>query len=391
MKTFIQKIKAFMNKVGEAIKVGLKKTGLGILFVLTKMWFGIRWFFARYIEKDGVTFVVTFGFIKVKAASWKKFFGFFYHVDHHFGGTDEAVILKFIRFKLTNKRREAIVGYMFIGIWIIGFFWFAFIPLIQSIMYSFSDVIISGDEGIQTTWIGFDNYIQVFSQFTYIEALQEFVVRLVIYLPLILIIGMILAILLNQKIKLRGLFRSTFFLPVIVASGPIMTTLLGVDGNGGLLAISGSDTISEALNNLLPAFLSDAVGNLFAHLISILWFSGVQIILFLAGLQKINKEVYEAASIDGASPWETFWKITLPSLKNIILVAAIYTVVMLATFPNNSVLIRINEARRTDYGYASALSWVYFLIIAVILGVIAFLLTYEKKEKVVKRLVVVKR
>ena len=270
-------------------------------------------------------------------------------------------------------------------------FWFAFIPLIQSIMYSFSDVIISGDEGIQTTWIGFDNYIQVFSQFTYIEALQEFVVRLVIYLPLILIIGMILAILLNQKIKLRGLFRSTFFLPVIVASGPIMTTLLGVDGNGGLLAISGSDTISEALNNLLPAFLSDAVGNLFAHLISILWFSGVQIILFLAGLQKINKEVYEAASIDGASPWETFWKITLPSLKNIILVAAIYTVVMLATFPNNSVLIRINEARRTDYGYASALSWVYFLIIAVILGVIAFLLTYEKKEKVVKRLVVVKR
>jgi ABC-type sugar transport system permease subunit len=124
---------------------------------------------------------------------------------------------------------------------------------------------------------------------------------------------------------------------------------------------------------------------------NILWFSGVQIILFLAGLQKINKEVYEAASIDGASPWESFWKITLPSLKPIILVSSIYTIVMLSTFSTNSVLYRINVVRQQSFGQASALSWVYFIVIGFILGIVTFILVYEKKTKEKKQLVEVKR
>src|SRR5690606_37762811 len=165
------------------------------------------------------------------------------------------------------------IGYLFIGIWIIGFLWLTLIPLITSLQYSFFKITFSGDQGIQLNFVGFDNYIQIFNQLTYFQALQDFVYRTVLYLPLILILAMILAILLNQKIKLRGFFRSVFFLPVIVASGPIMTTLLGTTGDGGLLAITSNDTLTAALANTLPEFLAEFVGSMFTHLISILWFS----------------------------------------------------------------------------------------------------------------------
>lgn len=391
MKKILNQIAHVYQNITASIKHFFVKLGQLILLGLQWIWFGIRWFFYRVKEKNEITYVVTLGFIPIKIDQWKRFWSFFVEIRHTKGGTDQLVIFKLMKFKLTNRRREAIIGYLFIGVWIIGFLWLTLVPLITSLQYSFFKITFSGDQGIQLNFVGLDNYIQIFNQLTYFQALQDFVYRTVLYLPLILILAMILAILLNQKIKLRGFFRSVFFLPVIVASGPIMTTLLGTTGDGGLLAITSNDTLTAALANTLPEFLAEFVGSMFTHLISILWFSGVQIILFLAGLQKINREVYEAASIDGASPWETFWKITLPSLKSIILVAAIYTIVMLATFPTNLVLIRINEARRSDYGYASALSWVYFIIIGVILGIVAFLLTHEKKVIVKKQLMEVKR
>src|SRR5690606_24578663 len=157
---------------------------------------------------------------------WKAFWSFFVEIRHTKGGTDQLFIFKVMKFKLTNRRREAIIGYLFIGVWIIGFLWLTLAPLITSLQYSFFKITFSGDQGIQLNFVGFDNYIQIFNQLTYFQALQDFVYRTVLYLPLILILAMILAILLNQKIKLRGFFRSVFFLPVIVASGPIMTTLL---------------------------------------------------------------------------------------------------------------------------------------------------------------------
>lgn len=391
MKQLLNKFADFYRKITTSIKNFFIKLGIWILSGLQWALFGISWFFYRVKVKNEKNYVITFGFIPVRLEHWNAFWTFFVEIKHTKGGTDQLVIFKFMKFKLTNRRREAIIGYLFIGVWIIGFLWLTLVPLITSLQYSFFKITFSGDQGIQLNFVGFDNYVEIFNQLTYFQALQDFVYRTVLYLPLILILAMILAILLNQKIKLRGFFRSVFFLPVIVASGPIMTTLLGTTGDGGLLAITSNDTLTAALANTLPPFLAEFVGSMFTHLISILWFSGVQIILFLAGLQKVNREVYEAASIDGASPWETFWKITLPSLKSIILVAAIYTIVMLATFPTNLVLIRINEARRSDYGYASALSWVYFLIIGVILGIVAFLLTYEKKTIVKKQLMEVKR
>ena len=143
----------------------------------------------------------------------------------------------------------------------------------------------------------------------------------------------------------------------------------------------------ETIGEILPSFLAQPLQSLLSEMIMVLWFSGVQIVLFLAGLQKMSTEVYEAAQIDGASPWETFWKITLPSLRNIMVVAAIYTVVMLSTFSNNEVLGLIRQmmfASNGGYGYASAMSWLYFILISIILVIVVLIIAPKEKVKRIK-------
>src|SRR5690606_8917261 len=321
----------------------------------------------------------------------KKFLSFFAKIDKSEQGKQYLVLFNFIKIRITHSRREAFIGYIFIGIWIIGFLWLTVYPLFMSLIYSFANVTIPGGQGVRIEFNGFQNYIDILNDFQFLSALQSFVIQLLLYLPLAIIISMIIAILLNQKIKLRGFFRSVFFLPVIIASGPIMATLFGSGERGGLLSTTLNEEVPQQLALFLPEFLAEFVSGMYTHLINILWFSGVQIILFLAGLQKINKEIYEAASIDGASPWESFWKITLPSLKPIILVSAIYTIVMLSTFPNNRVLFRINVVRQSSFGDASALSWVYSLVVALFLGIVSFILLYERKAKEKKVNMEVKR
>ena len=135
-----------------------------------------------------------------------------------------------------------------------------------------------------------------------------------------------IAVLLNQPIKGRGAFRSIFFLPVIISSGPVINELI-TQGAGGANIFESYGFISIIENTLNPA-LSGPIINVFSEIIIIFWFSGVQILIFLAGLQKVDRQIYEAARVDGAGPWESFWKITLPSLSSLIFVNVIYTVVL---------------------------------------------------------------
>jgi ABC-type sugar transport system permease subunit len=216
--------------------------------------------------------------------------------------------------------------------------------------------------------------------------IQEFVFEMILYVPIILTIAMIIAMMLNQKIKLRGFFRAIYFLPVVIASGPVINELLN-QGAGSVPIIEDLGML-EVLSGFLPMVIARPLSSLFSEMIMILWFSGVQIVLFLAGLQKLSKEIYEAAEIDGASPWEKFWKITLPSLKSIIFVSAIYTIVMLATFSNNEIITYIQSSgvmfsSDKGYGYASTLAWIYFIVIVVLLVITALVLgnKREKKEK----------
>ena len=297
---------------------------------------------------------------------------------------NQLVFFKKINVRVTNKKREMFYGYVFISIWLVGFLFLTVYPLVMSFIFSLNKVTITGAEGIQMTFSGFQNYIDIFtSDLDFVDYLWAFLGQIVLYVPIILIISMVISILLNQKIKLRGFFRSVFFLPVIIASGPVINELL--KQGAGTIPLLEETGIVETLSKTLPAFMANPIALLFDEMIIVLWFSGVQIVLFLAGLQKISTEIYEAAQIDGASPWESFWKITLPSLKSIILVSAVYTIVMLATFSNNSIIGHIQKVMfdtTKGYGYSSALAWVYFVVIALLLGVVAFLLKNPKEKKI---------
>lgn len=303
---------------------------------------------------------------------------------------DKNNLTLFNKYKIaiTNKRREAFYGYMFISIWLIGLFAFALYPLLTSFIYSFEKVTITGGEGIVTNFIGFNNYVRIFTQdIEFLRYLQEFFLELLLYVPVILIISMIIAMMLNQKIRFRGFFRSIYFLPVVIVSGPVIGELLS-QGAGSIPLIQ-EIGLKELISSFMPSFLAAPLVSLFTETIMILWFSGVQIVLFLAGLQKMDNGIYEAADIDGASAWEKFWKITLPSLKSIIFVSAIYTVVMLATFSNNSIVKYIQSSQvmfSTDkgFGYSSALAWIYFIMVVIVLGFIALILRGEKTKKIKK-------
>ena len=287
---------------------------------------------------------------------------------------------------MNHKKRQLLYGYGFIGIWLIGFIALTLIPLIRSLIFAFSDVSITGNEAIVTYSVGFDNFTTILTtDVNFNDQLLRFLSEMILYVPVILILSMMIAMMLNQNIKFRGLFRGVFFLPVIIVSGPVINELLN-QGAGTVPLIEQYGMLS-AIDEILPAFLANPLQTLLSEMIMVLWFSGVQIVLFLAGLQKMSSEVYEAAQIDGASPWETFWKITLPSLRNIMVVAAVYTVVMLSTFSNNDILTLIRQmmfSSQGGYGYASAMSWIYFIIISVLLIVVVWIIAPKEKVKRVK-------
>ena len=199
------------------------------------------------------------------------------------------------------------------------------------------------------------------------------------YVPIIIVFSIIIAVLINSKIRLRGFFRMIYFLPVIISSGPVINELI-TQGASGSSFIESYGVIS-LIEQSLPPLLAEPISAMFGEIIVIFWFSGVQILIFLAGLQKIDTSIYEACSIDGAGPWEIFWKITLPSLKNLILINIIFTIVSLSTFDGNGVINLIIENMYqplTGYGFASAIAWCYFIVVCVFLLIAVFLFRNKK-------------
>jgi len=296
--------------------------------------------------------------------------------------------------KLSNRQRESLTGYAFISLWLVGFVFLTMIPLIESLIYSFNRITIVGGEGIRLTMVGLANYLTLFTtDLTFLGRLQDFILEMILFVPVMNILAIMIAILLNRKFKFRGFFRAIFFLPVIITSGPVIAELLR-QGAGSIPAMTDTG-ILEIFARVLPPFLNGPLQSLFSQIIFMLWFSGVQVVLYLAGLQKLDASMYEAAQIDGANVWESFWKITLPSLRPMIVVASIYTIVTLATFANNPIILWIANVMfnpNFGYGYAAALAWVYFFVIALMLLVTTRLVNpKEKSYRVVKELEKFKR
>ncbi|RJX24943.1 MAG: ABC transporter permease subunit [Acholeplasma sp.] len=287
------------------------------------------------------------------------------------------------KWKITYKQREALLGYLFIGLWIIGFGVFALYPIIYSFFLSLNHVTIP-TTGINLEFIGFENYRHAFAiDRIMVLELGNFVQDSILMMVIINVFAMIFAMILNMNIKFKGFFRTIFFLPVVIVSGPVMQELL----NNEAIILPGITNyqVIQIFTAIFGQGFGELIVDVFSNLIYMFWFSGVQIIVYLVMLQKMNKEVYEASEIDGASPWEQFWKVTLPFLKPIILINMIYTLVMLAGFSNNPIIILIKDYMfRTGevgngFGFSAALVWIYFVAIALIVIILFALFSARGK------------
>lgn len=278
-------------------------------------------------------------------------------------------------------KRKTIYGYLFIMPWLLGFLLFVIWPMGQSFYYSLNSMRIT-PVGLQFRFVGFNNYLDVWlKDMFFVQELLNFAISALLRVPVIVVFALIIAMLLNQNVKFKGTFRTVFFLPVIVASGPVINQL--VDQGATSIPMVNQDIIVGLLSQIFPMFLTTAIADLFSQIIIILWFSGVQILIFLAVLQKIDPTLYEAAKIDGGSSWECFWKITLPTIKPIILINTVYTLVALANSGQNPIidLVYANMLNATrGYGFASAMAWMYSVIIAILL-LLVFFAFRERKTK----------
>ncbi len=251
-------------------------------------------------------------------------------------------VKKYFNTHLTYRRRQAIWGIVFIIPLVIGFIYFFLFPFITTIVFSFSNIYrttpnqyTSNVYGAVTEWIGFDNYRFVWSvHSTFKETLWSVFKSTLVNTLMILIFSLIIAVVLNSKFKGRAFVRAIFFMPVIFNSqavnaatsiGATLTDAMEKAGQDVFTTMFNFNDFLLAANVPVTAvnFLTNAAKNIF----DVISYSGVQILIFLSGIQSVSKQLYEAAKIEGATQYEIFWKITFPMVSPLMLTAGVYTVV----------------------------------------------------------------
>jgi ABC-type sugar transport system permease subunit len=300
---------------------------------------------------------------------------------------------------MSLEKRRGLMGYFFCFPFILGLIFIFINALLLSFQFSINNVV-TGISGYHLAFKGLTYYkFALFEDPNFIRNVIESVLGLFKDLSVILIYSLFIAIIINQKIKGRTFIRAIFFLPVIIATGIIsqiessdMITQMMMNGPSvDVTSISNKLDLNlfDYLKNIIlsvnisPAFtlfISDAVKNVY----DIVTHSGVQIIIFLAGLQSISPAIYEAAYVEGCSGWEKFWKITLPLASPLILVNTVWTIVDFFLSPTNAVMTDItNKFKGSEYSLAAAMSFINFIvmgvIIAIILAIIDKFVFYENK------------
>ena len=278
---------------------------------------------------------------------------------------------------LESVRNRA--GYTFVAHWAIGLLMFFIVPLISSIWYSVNDVSINPGE-VKTDYVGFSYFKDLFkTDPDYVDNLGESIGMMFYSLPIIIALSLILAVLLNQKFKGRTVFRAIFFLPIIIANSVVMDQLnsdvvtmpLFSSGEGSESLINYAEIISGLG---IPDEISPILTFLLSNTINLIWKCGVQTILFLAGLQSISASMYEVSKIEGANKWEEFWLITVPSLRHIISLVIIYTMIELfVSLDNKLVSVAYDNIIAQKYGLSSAMLWIYFIIVLALIGTVYIL------------------
>jgi len=282
------------------------------------------------------------------------------------------------KFKLTISRKKSIAGILFISPWLLGFLGLFLRSIISSIQYSVCDVKITTN-GLVLAYKGFANYLNAFIvDLHFVQYLTNQISSMLYYVPVILGFSLFMAVVMNAKFKGRTFVRAVFFLPVIAGSGIILSIMQGDAMSQSIISGARSSMLfkttelqlillQSGLRSDIVSFIMGMVSGIF----NLSWKSGLQIILFIAGLQTVPQQLYESAHIEGATAWEAFWMITFPMITPILMVSLIYTIIDGFTDFSNNVMQYIQSfGQQLNFSYSSTLSWIYFIIVFVIIGIV---------------------
>lgn len=301
-------------------------------------------------------------------------------------------------------KRKARMGWVFVLPFVIGFVC-VYLPIIfESIQLSFYKIsIVGAGGGFEKEFVGWDNYSWALgTDPDFVRTLVEGLKELAFDIPAIIIFSLFMAVLLNQKMIGRAAFRAIFFIPVILSTGIMesidaqnilssyMDSTSGIDDGSGTSAateiVSAIDIERLFSNMKVGEGMVEYVVNMINDIYDIVNRSGVQMLIFLAGLQSISPAIYEACKIDGATSWETFWKITFPMISPMILVNGIYTIIDSFTTDSNTVMTYIASVYKQNDGdvRSSAMAWMYFLIVIAIIAIVGAIFSafvfYQRRE-----------
>lgn len=298
--------------------------------------------------------------------------------------------------KIPYEKKKGLYGYGFIALWFIGTLWLFVMPVLTSIWYSLCDTKLLDkadalemgmtSAGIFTEWNGFNNFVKAFTVDTnFLPKLGASLGEILPNTIVIMIFSLFIAVILNQKFRGRTLARAIFFLPVLIATGPVISVINGDMTSQGISDASQfstlfkTDLVTELMEfigiyNLNQTF-TDVIKTITSDVLNLVWNSGIQILIFLSALQTIPPSAKEAAGIEGATAWEFFWKITFPYISPMILSNLVYTVIDAFVSTDNEVMEYVlAQARDWKYGYSAALAWIYFAIVGACLGIICVII-----------------
>jgi len=308
-------------------------------------------------------------------------------------------------------RIKARSGWLFIAPFVIGFI-IIYLPIVfESIHFSFTEVKVQTGGGFIAEWVGFKNYQDaLFEDPDFVLVLTGGLQQLLFDIPAIVIFSLFMAILLNQKMTGRAVFRAIFFVPVILATGIIdridqgnnmlsymQDTSRNINSANSGNATTADNTVVQIVsamdfrwlfNNMKGISMEFVITivNMVNSIYNIINRSGVQMLIFLGGLQSISPTIYESAFMEGASSWETFWKITFPMISPMIFVNAIYTVIDSFTSKSNRIMSLIEYKYDQPGGQvlSSAMAWMYFIIVILMIAVVGLIVSsfvfYQRRE-----------
>lgn len=290
--------------------------------------------------------------------------------------------------RISYEKIKSRYGYVFISLWLVGFLLLFLVPFITSIGYSFNELTIEPGKLI-TKFTGWTNYQRAFQKDTdFLPFFVGSITSTLVQTPVTVLFALFVSILLNQKFKGLGLARAIFFLPVIIMSGPVIavmnydvffSSLVSGDRASAMLEITSTQEILQSLG--VNVLIADYIVNITNQLFNLSWSSGIQILIFIAGLQSIPAAYYEVAQIEGATGWEIFWKVTFPSISPMILVNTLYTMYD-SLLSGGDMFNKIQgHIQQLDFAYASALALMCFVAWSALIGAVYWIVSRWVAQK----------